>query len=93
MKLPKPSIEDIVISDEKLAECNSKIMLKGSDKYRSRVIRDYVGGNCLYCYKVPSKKVVYDIGEGSKFVEWFCNDCWHKHKGEINTRLQNMNFT
>jgi hypothetical protein len=48
----KPTIENIKISKEEMEALKSGLAKLASDKYRSRLIRDTVGGVCLYCYMV-----------------------------------------
>lgn len=40
---------------------------------------------------IPSKKINYDIGD-AKLVEWYCDSCYQKYRGELDKRLQNINF-
>lgn len=51
-----------------------------------------LGGYCD-CECVPTKKIKYDVGDGSVLVEWFCDSCYLKRKDQLDKRLENMNFT
>ena len=74
----KPVIEDIVISQEKLAEFNSELKSSSAwNKYKHGIIRKYFGGTCTYCSGIPTKKLKYDLGDG-KLVEWYCAKCFKR---------------
>ncbi len=76
-KNKKPLIEEIIISQEKLDELKSE--LKRSSINKNGIIRDYCGGTCVICQEIPKFKVVYDIGQGSKLVDFYCSNCLEKH--------------
>lgn len=56
------------------------------------MIRKYVGGVCTTCGGIPVKKVIWEVGNGDKFIEWFCEPCFQKNKSELHKRFQNINF-
>ena len=87
----KPVIEDIITSKETLAALDSKLKRSYVDKHR--IIRNFIGGSCGSCGGIPNKKVIYDVGDGDKLVEFYCDTCYQKHKSELNKRLQNINFS
>ena len=90
-KNSKPMIEDIVISKEKLNELNSELGRK-STHTKPAIVRKYCGGTCTYCGEIPTKKLKYDVGDGDKLVEFYCDPCYQKHGSELGKRLQNINF-
>ena len=77
MKLRNPSIEDIVMSKEKIDELKSELDLK-STHARPSIIRKHAGGTCTYCGEIPTKKLKYDIGDGDKLVEFYCDKCFER---------------
>lgn len=84
-----PKIEDVKIDMELLhSELNAR-----SIKQRNLIIRKHAGGTCTYCGEIPNKKLKYDIGDGDKLVEFYCDPCFQKHKSELDKQLQNINFT
>ena len=87
----KPVIEDVNTSEETLAALNSKLSTSHVDQHR--IIRNYVGGCCGSCRGIPTKKVIYDVNDGDKLVEFYCDTCFEKDKSELDKRLQNINFT
>ena len=88
----KPIIQDIIISDEKLNELNTELRQK-SIHTKPATIRKYCGRTCTYCGEIPIKKLKYDVGDGDKLVEFYCDSCYQKHKTELNNRLQNINLS
>lgn len=85
----KPVIEDVIISDEDLAECNAK--LKTGNITRPKILREYYGGYCAVCGLPPVKKVSYDI-DNAKLVEYYCSPCFERFKDELDSRLKNYDF-
>lgn len=73
----KPIIEDIIISQEKLNELNSELRQKQTHS-RPSIIRRFCGGTCTYCAAIPTKKLKYDVGDGDKLVEWYCDNCFQR---------------
>jgi hypothetical protein len=77
----KPTIEDVVISQEKLDELQEEIKFR-LGHYKSKIIRRYCGGVCCICVDViPTKKVSWSVsdhdGKG-KLVEFYCNPCFER---------------
>jgi RNase P subunit RPR2 len=68
----KPTIEDIEIN---MDELNKQLERSASDKQRNLIIRKWAGGVCVRCYKIPSKKVSYQI-EDALLVERYCDNCF-----------------
>ena len=91
-KKSKPVIQDIIISDEKMNQLNAQLRKKQTQSKPS-VIRKFAGGTCTYCGEIPSRKLLYNIGDGDKLIEFYCEKCFEKHKSELDKRLQNINFT
>lgn len=90
-------IEDIVGIDSMRLESELKTSTVGWSKSRRRIISKHAGGLCCICVgetmeNIPAKKVSYDVGN-SKFVEFYCTKCYEAHKGELENRMKNMNFT
>ena len=75
----KPVIEGVITSEETLATLKSKLKKSYVDKHR--IIRNHVGGACSSCRGIPTKKLKYDVGDGDKLVEFYCDPCYQKHKG------------
>ena len=63
-------------------ELQNELKLR-SYKQRNFIIRKYAGGTCTYCGEIPTKKLKYDIGDGDKLVEYYCNTCYQKHKKNL----------
>ena len=86
----KPVIEELIISQETMGALNLKLKRSFVDPHR--IIRNYIGGNCATCRGIPSRKVSYDVGDGNKLVEFYCDPCFEKDKSQFDKRLQNINF-
>jgi hypothetical protein len=89
MQSSKFVIEDIVLSEQEMQELKSKLINHTNKSY---IIRKAAGGNCTSCLGIPTKKVLYDVGDG-KLVDYYCDLCWQKHKSGLNKRLKGMDFT
>ena len=87
----KHVIEEVITSEETLAALDFKLKKSYVDKHR--IIRNYIGGCCASCRGIPSRKVIYDVGDGNKLVEFYCDPCFEKDKSKLDKRLQNINFT
>jgi hypothetical protein len=85
-------VEEVKIPDNQMQELNKILKSTVSAKSKSRVIRAVLGGTCSACFYVPTKKVVYDVGDHIKLVDYYCDPCFQKHKSELDKRLQNMNL-
>ena len=77
----KPTIEDIVISSEDLAELN-RILNGGYSKGVKKQAMARIGyRGCTICGETPSKKVSYQVGDSEQpatRLEYLCNSCWEK---------------
>lgn len=40
------------------------------------IIRKFCGETCTYCGEISTKKLLYDVGDGDKIVEWYCHKCF-----------------
>jgi hypothetical protein len=74
------------IWSKKMHELNSSLK-RGIRK--PATFRKYVGG--LTFGEIPIKKVSYDIGDGNKLIEFYC-DKDLPNKSELDKRLQNINL-
>lgn len=54
---------------------HSELKRSRSDKQRNLIIRKWAGGVCIRCYKIPSRKVSYQI-EDALLVECYCDNCF-----------------
>jgi len=74
----KPTIEDIIISEEGLAELN-KILNSGvSHQGKIHAMRRIAGGYCYRCGAIPTKLVTYDISDAeqkAQRLERYCDKC------------------
>ena len=75
--MKKPVIVDIVLSEEKLNELNSELSKKQTLS-KPAVIRKFAGGTCMYCGDVPMKKLLIDVGDGDKLVQFYCDKCYKR---------------
>ncbi len=73
--MKKPKISQIKISDEERARLEAMLTCNFT---RSRLhdVREIVGGLCVVCAKLPSKRVTIDVsdfeGKGAR-LEYYCN--------------------
>jgi hypothetical protein len=74
----KSTIEDVIISQEDLAELNKMLNSATSTHQKTQYMNKIAGGHCSICGNVPSKKVSYDISDSeieAKLVERYCDKC------------------
>jgi hypothetical protein len=75
---PKPSIEQIKITHERLNELKYLLKRPGlSNDGKNNLIRKYVGGVCWICGSLPTKILTYDV-VGAKLIERYCDKCFKK---------------
>jgi hypothetical protein len=67
----KPTIEDIKVNVDEL----NKITSLPNTRNKTWKLRQLIGGLCIRCQDIPSKKVSYDIGD-AKLVEFYCDNCF-----------------
>ena len=84
-------MSDIPIPWKKITRGLPKVK-RYADRQKNFIMRKYCGGYCNRCSDIPTKKVSYDIGDGF-LVEFYCDNCYQKHKTELNNRLQNINLS
>ncbi len=87
-------IQDVIIPDEEMHALEAELKSFSLSKHKHKIIKKYAGGVCA-CYRVPIKKISYDVSDEEGpgiLVEWYCSECWNKNKSEVDNRLQNMNF-
>jgi len=46
-----------------------------------------MGRTCVICQEIPKFKVVYDIGQGSKLVDFYCSNCLEKHLAMMTEKI------
>jgi hypothetical protein len=47
-------------------------------------------GLCTICQGIPSFKISYDVGQGNKLIEYYCEKDL-PNRSELDNRLQNIN--
>jgi hypothetical protein len=85
-------VEDVIISTEEMQKLNKVLKSTVSTKSKSYAIRSYLGGTCSACFYVPTKRVVYDVGDSCKLTDYYYETCYQKNKTQLHLRLKNMNF-
>ena len=76
---PKPTIEPIIIPEDKLKKLNMKLNSKYSRFSKVKMIRELAGGLCCLCAEIPTKIVKYKL-EDATLIERYCDECFKKSK-------------
>lgn len=77
-KKPKPKIDSIKLTTEetnKINEC--KLLINTYSKTNYNKIKKIIGGFCVICADIPTKKISYDC-DGALLVEYYCDKCFSK---------------
>ena len=78
MPKSEPKIEGIKITGSELRELKSELNKPNiTNEVKHRIIKNLVGGVCIICGGVPSKKITYDA-DGATVIERYCNKCYKK---------------
>jgi len=70
---PKPTIEPIVIPEDKLNKLNLILNSNYSPFLKQRMIRQIAGGLCHTCGKIPTKILKYEL-EDITLIERYCSE-------------------
>jgi len=82
MKRPSPTIEDIIIPQDKQDKLDIMLKSNRSRAMKDLAIRNAAGGRCHRCELIPTKIVKYHL-EGITLAERYCDSCFNQIKGEI----------
>ena len=79
-----PKIDDISISEEKQKLLKSALQHYDSiDNQTSDAIKRIVGGVCIICHGIPTKKLTYQM-DGAIKIERYCDKCFAERDKELN---------
>ena len=81
--MKKPKIQDIVVDKSKMQKLEKILSSNASPFYKREAIKDTTG-ECRTCFKIPTKKIFYQLEDAIK-VERYCPECftkWDKDKNE-----------
>lgn len=70
------TIESVILTTEQRQQLKESVDLKLVAHSRNTLIRKLLGGCCLGCFGVPTKKVVFTLKE-AKLVEFYCDNCFN----------------
>jgi hypothetical protein len=82
-----PVIESIIRTDENVQKINQILASKTNSVTRNNRLRGLVGGFCTRCRGIPSKKVIYSPMEGTKLVDFYCDNCFPTDIKKLNSIL------
>lgn len=77
-----PVVESIVLSEDNIEKINQILTSRICIQYRNHRLRNLVGGFCIVCRGIPSKKVIYSPMEGVKLVDFYCDADFDKFMRE-----------
>jgi len=76
---PKVKIESIDLTEDQINKLNriknSTKMITHKGRYREMV--KIIGGFCILCAGIPTKKVTHDM-DGASLIERYCDKCFEK---------------
>jgi hypothetical protein len=80
MTANKPVIvEELIISKEALETLHTIMNGKLSKHSKNYSIKQLIGASgCCVCGQIPSKKLIYDAGDGAKRVEYYDDKCYQR---------------
>jgi hypothetical protein len=88
-----PIIESIIRTDEKVQKINQILSSKTNSVNRNNRLRSLVGGFCIICRAIPSKKVTYSPMHGVKLVDFYCQADFDQFMKENKDKLRNVSLS
>jgi hypothetical protein len=73
--MKKPVIKPIEVDKEKLEQLKAILSSKTEGPFHKRDFQKKLVGECCICGKIPTKKVIKDVGD-AKLIEKYCEACY-----------------